>query len=232
MVGGRRWDRTAMPPRIAALPTDAQGRPIPWFVAPGRPGRPLDFRVASPERMRRAMRHRLCWTCGHRIHEDGATFVLGPMCGVNRESAEPPSHLPCAAYSAARCPFLSNPEFQRRERNLPAHVPPAGVPIMRNPGVTLLWTTAEWDVVRVPGGVLFSLGQPIAVAWLTRGRPATRIEVRAAIRAGMPELRRACDLDDDTMASHRDLHVALGRLLRLLPAAPAHLPGDGAVSPG
>jgi hypothetical protein len=35
------------------------------------------------------------------------SFVVGPMCGINRNSAEPPSHKECAQWSARNCPFLS-----------------------------------------------------------------------------------------------------------------------------
>lgn len=221
------WDRDVMPPRIQGLPTDRIGRPIPWFVAPPTGDHDVDFRVASQPRLRAAAQHRLCWTCGHRL-EGRATFPVGPMCGVNRVSGEPPSHYGCALYSAQHCPFLSRPHARRREHGLPdGRVAPAGVSILRNPGVTLLWTTDQWTVQRAPGGVLWHFGEPSAVAWLTQGRPATRLEVRASIKSGMPALRRACYADADPVASLAELDVALARLLPLVPPPPPPPSAEG-----
>lgn len=92
-----------MPPRVAQLPLDPdRGYPVPWFAAwfdaDGQPcergqGKP-DYRVVHPEDVRDAHRFELCWICGGR-RGAFATFVIGPMCAVNRTSAEPPSHLDC-----------------------------------------------------------------------------------------------------------------------------------------
>ncbi|HEX5119803.1 MAG TPA: hypothetical protein VFW65_31850 [Pseudonocardiaceae bacterium] len=88
---------------------------------------------------------------------------------------------------------------------------------MRNPGVTLLWTTTEWDVRPAPGGVLWHFGDPIAVAWMIRGRAARRPEVVAALHAGMPALRQACELDEDPSESRVLLAIAAARLMRYVP---------------
>lgn len=117
------------------------------------------------------------------------TYPIGPMCAVNRITSEPPSHRDCARYAAQACPFLRTPTMQRRERNLPTDkINPPGTMIMRNPGVTALWTTQEWELLKQPGGVLFALGDPAEVEWFTRGRAATRAEVEASIDSGMPLL--------------------------------------------
>ena len=177
----------ATPRRIAALPADRHGYPVPWFVATidGTP----DFRVIKPGAIRDALRFRLCWICGQPAGANAA-FVIGPMCAVNRVSAEPPSHRDCAIYAATHCPFLTRPGMRRRDTALPdGHVDPAGVMIARNPGVALVWVTRRWQPFNTDGGVLFDVGDPVETLWFAQGRPATRGEVEASIASGLPLLR-------------------------------------------
>jgi hypothetical protein len=175
-----------MPMRMSRLPISPKGYPVPWFVAwiDGVP----DFRVIHPGRIGEAMAKNRCWLCGDVL---GAfkCFVIGPMCGINRISAEPPSHLECAQYAAVACPFLSKPNMRRNVKDMPTEgVPPAGVMIERNPGVTALWITKKFKPVRVGDGLLFNIGDPTNVLWYAEGRPATRAEVDESIRTGLPSL--------------------------------------------
>jgi hypothetical protein len=180
-----------LPERMAALPRDKHGRPVPWFVAfiDGEP----DFRIIAPGRIRDAVRGSLCWVCGRGFGggEDRA-WLIGPMCAVNRITAEPPSHKACAVFSARNCPFLINPGMVRRARRLPEGVrEPAGVMIRRNPGVALVWITRyrDWHIVPDGKGVLFSIGPAKRALWFAEGRDATRQEVLASIDSGLPLLR-------------------------------------------
>jgi len=205
-----------MPPRIKALQRDHIGRPIPWFV--DRSIDPVDFRVADNRRLQRAVWFGLCWVCGQARGHD-AVFVVGPMCAVNRISAEPPCHQDCAVYSAKFCPFLSRPNMTRRERGLPAdRVDPAGVMITRNPGVALVWRADTHEVMNVDGGMLFKLGDPLETLWFAEGRAATHAEVMASIESGMPLLRDAAD--GDGPGAHADLDRRLTAALRYVPEHP------------
>ncbi len=180
-----------LPPRIAALPPDPRGYPVPWFVewVDGVP----DFRVVSALKIGRALVAELCWVCGRPLGRFRA-FVIGPMCAVNRVSAEPPSHRDCAEFSARACPFLSNPDAPRRTTRMPDGVGDLpGLAIKRNPGVTLVWVTHDFQVERADGGVLFRLGPPAETLWYARGRPATRAEVLASIESGLPVLRSVAE---------------------------------------
>jgi len=182
---------TAEPGRIARLPRDKHHRPVPWFVAfiGGVP----DFRIIKPGAIQQALAQKLCWTCGlpFQRQEDRA-FVIGPMCAVNRVSAEPPSHYDCAAYSATHCPFLTTPRMTRRERHIPPEAAnPAGVSIRRNPGVALVWVTGyrSWSTFGDgQGGTLVNVGEPKRCEWYAEGRPAARAEVLASINSGLPIL--------------------------------------------
>lgn len=128
------------------------------------------------------------------------TFVLGPMCGINRTAAEPPSHLECARYSARNCPFLSKPQMVRRENDLPKTVEPAGMAIRRNPGATLLWTTRKYTLFDDGrGGVLLEIGEPETMEWYFEGRAATRDEVRQSVETGLPILAEVAATEDGAM---------------------------------
>jgi hypothetical protein len=206
------------PSQIARLPKDKHGRPVPAFVQwiDGVP----DFRVMRGDFLADAHRFSLCWVCGQRRGRI-VTFAIGPMCAVNRTSAEPPSHYDCALYSALACPFLSNPRMKRRERGLPEDKFVAGNMIERNPGVTLLWTTRTYKPFRVPaaqgGGALFELGDPEKVEWYAESRTATRDEVMESIKTGLPALTAMADAEGNGAPAELDRMVA--RALPLVPAA-------------
>lgn len=184
------------PPRMARLPLDARGYPVPWFVSwiDGKP----DFRIVRPNGIGDAIRNKTCWLCGEPrgVH---SAFLVGPMCGVNRISSEPPSHRDCADYAARACPFMTTPAAIRNERGLDilGTKEPAGVMIKRNPGVGLLWVTKSWRPVRVGNGVLMEMGEPTEIRFYREGRRATRQEVDASVNTGLPLLQSEADRDGD-----------------------------------
>ncbi len=110
---------------------------------------------------------------------------------VNRTSAEPPSHQECAEFSVRACPFLSLPNAQRREHDLPPDKYVDGAMIPRNPGVIVLWQTRR-DVETFRdgrGGFLFRLPDSTSLTFWREGRPATREEIVESIESGLPILR-------------------------------------------
>lgn len=179
-----------LPRRMQALPVDDRGYVIPWFVAwvDGKP----EFRAMDPSKFVRALTQKLCWVCGERLGVN-VCFVAGPMCGINRTSSEPPSHVECARWSARNCPFLSNPRMVRREdeeiNNQRLRDNSAGLAISRNPGVAMLWITRQYEVFNDGSGKpLIQMGEPESVEWYASGRPAMREEVLASIDSGLPNL--------------------------------------------
>lgn len=185
------YDRAAMPGGIQRLPLSSKGYPVPWFVdrkAPKRDGE-YDFRIMDGQRLKLAIRDKRCWVCGEPIRTAESTFVAGPMCGVNRTSAEPPCHEACAEWSVRACPFLAVPKRIRDAADLPAGHVQAGVGILRNPGVAMLWTTQKYQTWKPPGaGLLFDIGEPVRVEWFAWGRAATRAEVTESVETGLPLL--------------------------------------------
>lgn len=214
-------DAVGMPARMRALPLDDRGYPVPWFVAwvDGKP----EFRAMDARKFRDAVKHGRCWVCGEKLGK-WKTFVIGPMCAVNRTTAEPPSHTDCAIWSAKNCPFLTRPHMVRREDEFsrdPDHAP-AGHMITRNPGVALVWTTRGYFIQRDSHGQpLIEVGDPDDVLWFCEGRPATRAEVQHSIETGLPLLRAAADTEVHTArreAAHKEINRRLASVATLYPA--------------
>jgi hypothetical protein len=204
-----------MPERIAALPQDPERHyPVPFFVAwiDGKP----DFRIADEEKRIRCIKEKLCWICGEKLGRY-QVFVIGPMCAINRISAEPPMHRDCAEYSVRVCPFLLNPNQKRNPKKVDAELgEPPGIAIMRNPGCMLIWITTGYTIVRDQvDRVLFGVGPPVKLAWIAEGRSATRAEVLESIETGLPILRELAAKQGS--AAERALENQLSRAIKLIP---------------
>lgn len=213
-----------IPKRIARLPV-FRGYPVPWFVVwqdedfnlkPRGEGIP-DFRIIYPGAVSRCITDLRCWICGKKIKVAHIkSFVIGPMCAVNRNNAEPPSHLECADWAARACPFLVRPGMKRNEGKSknPDAIEPPGVMIRRNPGCCAVWNVRHYTLHRDPrGGLLFRLPSPTSVFWWCEGRPATREEVWASIESGLPFLREHCNGPED----EADLEAEVRSIERWLP---------------
>lgn len=189
--------RTELPPlprRLQHLPV-VRGYPVPWFVAwiDGVP----DFRISDRQKWHRAIRERRCWVCGEALGVHLA-FVIGPMCGINRTTTEPPCHLACAVWSARACPFLARPHARRRDVDEAIEVhQPGGTPLLRNPGVTLIWITRTYRLFDDGrGNPLIEIGLADAVQWWAEGRAATREEVQRSVESGYPALLEVAEQQD------------------------------------
>lgn len=199
------------PAAIKRLPTDHRGYPVPWFVQwiDGKP----DFRVMDSDKWKKAVQFNRCWITGEQlgVHK---TFVAGPMCGINRTSAEPPSKKENAIFAAKACPFLAIPKLKRGESGpCPKTSEGPGIAIMRNPGVAMLWTTRNYKIFNADGGYLINMGDPSEVLWFCEGREATRQEVMNSIEEGLPNLIKVADED-----GHREhLQRAIDKFMPFVP---------------
>ena len=177
-----------MPARLRHLPVSDKGFPVPWFVAwpDGRP----DFRCADQAKLVRALKIDLCWLCGNTLGRY-KVFTVGPMCAVNRTSAEPPAHRDCAEYAVRACPFLAKPRMMRNAKDLPEdHAAPGGLMIPRNPGCVLLWITHDYRVIKTATGPVIRMGDPVELVAYVEGRKATRAELNESISSGLPLLAK------------------------------------------
>jgi len=198
-----------MPSRMRQLRRDKVGRPIPWFVGDvdGQP----DFRFMDAKKLVRAIQEQVCFICGQALNRNRertgpkGTFVAGPMCLINRTSAEPPNHGDCAEWSAKACPFLTKPAKERRTSDLPdTLIDPAGFSIDRNPGVTALIESEKWNYYQVPdglggNGILFEFQRITNVRWMSEGRNASAEQVMESIDSGLPELMRMAEMEMGAM---------------------------------
>lgn len=189
-----------MPARVRRLDIDPErGFPVPWFVAwmkdstrVDAPDGSPDFRCVDTPKIGLAINKKLCWVCGEKLGTHLA-FAIGPMCAVTRVTSEPPAHLECAQYAVQACPFLNNPRMRRNEKDLPEErTEAAGFSIPRNPGVIAIWVTKSYRYFRPSAGapgILFRIGEPLALHWWTERRRATMDEILASINSGLPALR-------------------------------------------
>ena len=208
-----------IPPRLLRRPIE-RGYPVPWFCE--KVGDHWDFRIVDGRKFKPAITQQLCWICGGKLGGYKA-FTIGPMCAINRTISEPPSHRECAEFAIRACPFLNQQEHRRNAANLPHDLglsEPAGVGIDRQPGVSLLWVTKSYRVMRVDNGILFKIGEPTAVEWFREGRPALRSEIMESIDSGYPILLEAAEQDGP--AAIRELTAARDRAMALLPKEHAH----------
>jgi hypothetical protein len=219
-----RNDLPELTERLKKLPVDERGYPVPAFVQwiKMEDGRPIpvqpgvgvpDFRIVNPDHLLDCVLENLCWVCGEPLGVHRA-YVVGPMCTINRNSAEPPSHVDCAEWSVKGCPFLSKPQMKRREDELSkgAIENVAGIMLTHNPGVVAVWQISSkikpWKDGK--GGVLFDIGNPDRVTWWKEGRTATVDEVVDAINQGIEKLLELCEDGEDRneVARRRDELVA------------------------
>lgn len=200
-----------MPERIAQLPVDPERLyPVPFFVAwvEGKP----EFRAMDGAKWVKCVKEKLCWVCGQSMGAHKA-FTIGPMCTINRVTAEPPAHLECAEWSVKACPFLSRPNMVRREDeftdSLKGNI--AGISSDANPGTTCIWTTKTFEIFRDPKRrPLIAVGDPTSMSWWKEGRPATTEEVREALMTGYERIVKLTFTDEDrqVLIKNRDKMLA------------------------
>jgi hypothetical protein len=216
-----------LPQQMRHLPVDDRGYVIPYFVSwvDAKP----EFRVMDSKKWAECVKKRKCWVCGGPLYPKAA-FVIGPMCAINRTTAEPGCHWVCADWSTRACPFMLLPNAKRRDANLPAETAsPGGIMLERNPGVTLVWLTDKWTLFRPGRGnpePLIRLGRPIRVRFMAQGREATRAEIMHSIETGLPHLVKLAMEDGEEALM--ELQAKTHEALRLLPpetakGEPAHV---------
>jgi hypothetical protein len=180
-----------------------------------------DFRFASPRHFYNCVSQRRCWVCGETIFTRWQSFVIGPMCAISRTTSEPPCHRDCAQWSARFCPFLSRPHMVRREDDLArsAVENTPGCPILRNPGVAVVWVSAEpYQLLNDgKGKYLIQVGDPDEIYWYAEGREATRAEVLESINSGFPLLQEIAEQDGPEAVA--DLFRQRAQVASLIPAA-------------
>jgi hypothetical protein len=207
---------TTLPARMRNLPVDKRGFVVPWFVDFDDKAKEWEFRAMDSSKLVRAIKEKRCWVCGEQLGRY-LVFIAGPMCGVNRTSGEPPCHRECALWSMSNCPFLNNPEYERRVDEVIGYQDDSRVgAIQRNPGIAMLWTTRDYSIWKPqPNQVLITMGEPIQVEFFRCGRPATRAEVMASIEGGLPHLANVASMQSGGL---EHLRYSVEKFMPLVPA--------------
>jgi hypothetical protein len=206
-----------VPKRLMHRPLTDKGFPVPWFASfiDGA----WNLVAVDPRKIPYAIRKKICWVCGEPLGKY-LCFVIGPMCSINRISAEPPSHRECAEYAVRACPFLSRPRMRRNEAESEAiggtseTVP--GIMIEHNPGANLIWITKSYRLVPDGNGrALIEIGPPVETLWYAEGRIATRAEILAAFDKGLSLLRPMAAAEE---GGTKELEQHLAEAMKLVPA--------------
>jgi hypothetical protein len=100
-----------MPPRIAALPRDSRGYPIPWNVMRDDAGDPI-FTVNDSVKHVQALTGSLCPICGQ-PHDGTIWFIGGPRSAFDPNGffLDAPAHEDCLEYALQTCPYLGAPLY-------------------------------------------------------------------------------------------------------------------------
>jgi len=94
-------------PRIASLPRDSRGFPVPYNVL-HLEGREPDFTANNSEITEDCMQNGLCSICGGSLGTD-VWFVGGPRSAFDPRGSykDPPVHHECGTFALQVCPYLA-----------------------------------------------------------------------------------------------------------------------------
>jgi hypothetical protein len=103
-----------VPERIARLPHDRRGYPIPWNVVTVEDGTPF-FTINDDRRHWRALRENLCPICGEHLRGE-RWFTGGPRSAFDEHGwyLDLPGHHECVTFALATCPYLASPKYLGR----------------------------------------------------------------------------------------------------------------------
>jgi hypothetical protein len=103
-----------VPSRIARLPRDKRGYPIPWNVLSADDGTPF-FTINDDRKHLTALHHQLCPLCGERLGR-WRWWVGGPRSAFDPHGwyLDLPGHHDCVRFALATCPYLAMPKYLRR----------------------------------------------------------------------------------------------------------------------
>lgn len=205
-----------IPAEMSGRPVDKRGFPVPWFVTrKDEAGFGWDFVNIEGSRFGEAVKREVCWVSGEPLGKF-RSFVIGPMCVINRVAGDPPVKKSIATWSVQVCPFLSRPMAHRDKSIDPQLISQQrGVMIERNPGVCAIYTVKRGSY-RYGREGLFFLNEPESIEWWTKGRLATAQEVKISIDSGLPTLAEMAVAEGE--AAVRQLNKMHEAALKLLPS--------------
>lgn len=172
----------SLPPRMTALPRDADGQPIPYLLT--RVASKFDSTLGPDLALTTLFAQKRCWLCGEQLGRYAA-FVGDTLISVTRVSRIPPAHHDCAKYAALT--GLLQPKTLK---------------------VSLVWVTRDYGMRRTADGHVFAVGDAEQAFWFADGRGATREEVTTAMQEALPDLYEVAKKSGDAALGGLDLQVA------------------------
>src|SRR5262245_10413652 len=106
--------QVVMPERIARLPRDSRGYPVPWNVLVNDDGYPI-LTVNDQSKTVEAIVSGLCPICGGRLGK-WKWFAGGPLSAFDEHGVyiDLPCHRECIEYALQVCPYLALPKYLGR----------------------------------------------------------------------------------------------------------------------
>jgi hypothetical protein len=103
-----------MPERIAKLPRDSRGYPIPYNIVRGNDGTPM-FTINDSRKHMECLLGNLCPLCGEVLGR-WKWFVGGPLSAFHPKGAyiDLPGHSQCERFALQTCPYLAAPRYLGR----------------------------------------------------------------------------------------------------------------------
>lgn len=138
----------AVPVTLRHRPTVA-GLVVPWITIQLPDGR-YRFGAIDADRLRAALRDRLCQICGEPMSRP-FVFAMRDVDLRRLIAPEPAMHPECARYTATACPMLAG-TMTRYRAQAPGALPSAGDPHNARPGHPaqrwrLVWTTGYRHII-------------------------------------------------------------------------------------
>jgi hypothetical protein len=163
-----------MPERIARLPRDKRGYPIPSSAIVNLDGS-VDFTTLDMKKWVRLYKLRGCGVCGTAMYSR-VWFIGGHLSHHNRMFFDHPMHEECARYALQVCPFLAIPRMGYRKRDNNEMSENALGPTVLNmvslerSSALMLGKTHSYKLVKIRDSILLFASPWESVTWWSAGK--------------------------------------------------------------
>lgn len=114
-MSARSWKQVAIPERMAILPKDRRGYPVPVILAYDSTGTPK-FQINDDRKVEWCLAQHTCAICGQAMHPFDRWMVGGPLSAFHEYGAyiDTPTHKLCLEYALQVCPYLVHNNYRNR----------------------------------------------------------------------------------------------------------------------
>lgn len=140
-----------IPDRVASLPRDERGYPIPYFI-PIVDGKE-NFKYMDAPKQLRCATQRICMICGQKLLPKQYWYITGPIGRKNFTVSDPAMHEECARYSLAVCPHM---HYEKADRTTGADESPPEIVVLAKPPQVFLIHAQDYVIVKHKSGYILS----------------------------------------------------------------------------